>query len=90
MSNDPDKTNENSQGQFFSEELAWYKQSYLLLLASAGLLGIRFPLLFLIAFIWGLVNIRNDRWYKFLWPWLILLVVFMAAILSGAPRGYHS
>lgn len=29
--------------------------------------------------IWGLLNLRNDKWYRFLWAWVILTPVLLAS-----------
>lgn len=69
----------DSGSQFIRTDLPWYKQSYVLLLISALVAGAGFLLPAVLFLIWGLLNLRNDKWYRFLWAWVILTPVLLAS-----------
>lgn len=68
-----------SGAQFIRTDLPWHKQSYVLLLVSALVAGAGFLLPAVLFLIWGLLNLRNDKWYRFLWAWVILTPVLLAS-----------
>jgi hypothetical protein len=64
------------------EPLKWYRTSFVFILLFLKLFSTGLLLLGIVALVFAVINIRNDDWYKHRWPWFIMALLTITAIMS--------
>lgn len=66
-------------------ETPWHKSSFLfIIIFFISING--YGLIALIALVMALLNLRHDNWYRFLWPWIFVLMFSAAGLVGFATR----
>jgi phosphoglycerol transferase MdoB-like AlkP superfamily enzyme len=73
---------DQEQQQPHGSSLAWYRQSYPCVLVSLFFLNQHAPILFLVAFVLGVINAKNENWYRHIWPWLLLIPLVVVTFVN--------
>lgn len=66
-------------------ETPWHKSSFLFIIIFFISIN-AYGLIALIALVMALLNLRHDNWYRFLWPWIFVLMFSAAGLVGFATR----
>lgn len=66
-------------------ETPWHKSSFLfIIIFFISING--YGLIAFIALVMALLNLKHDNWYRFLWPWIFVLMFSAAGLVGFATR----